>query len=75
MIKIFKDNDTKVVTQGVYNSLYKPLGYKPVEATKPVAPVQPKVEEPKVEELKIEETVVEKVVKKESSENKKKRGE
>jgi len=85
MIKIFKDNDTKVVTQGVYNSLYKPLGYKPVEATKPVAPIQPKVEEtvveepkveePKVEELKVEEPKVEKVVKKESSGNKKKRGE
>ena len=30
MIRIFKDNDIKVVTQGAYNSLYKPLGYKPI---------------------------------------------
>lgn len=75
MIKIFKDNDTKVVTQGVYNSIYKPLGYKPVEVAKPVVTIQPKVEEPKVEEPEIKEVKVEKATKKESSGNKRKRGE
>ena len=64
MIRIFKDNDVKVVTQGVYNNLYKPLGYKPViEESKPKAVVkEPKVEKPK------EETVV-----KESSKTTRKR--
>ena len=65
MIKIIKGKDTKVVTQGVYNSLYKPLGYKPIEDAKKVAPSKPKVEEPKVEEE----------VKKESSQIKRRRGE
>lgn len=27
MIRIYKDNDVKVVTQGAYNTFYKPLGY------------------------------------------------
>ena len=35
MIRIFKDNDIKVVTQGVYTNLYAPLGYKPVIEEKP----------------------------------------
>lgn len=35
MIRIFKDNDVKIVTQGVYNNLYKPLGYKPIIEEKP----------------------------------------
>ena len=65
MIKIIKGKDTKVVTQGVYNSLYKPLGYQPVETTKKVVTAKPKVEEPKVEEE----------VKKESSQIKRRRGE
>lgn len=48
MIRIFKDNDVKVVTNGVYNQLYKPLGYKPViEEEKPRVVVQtPKDEKP-----------------------------
>ena len=29
MIKIFKNKDIKIVTNGVYKSLYEPLGYKP----------------------------------------------
>lgn len=45
MIRIYKDNDIKVVTQGVYNNLYKPLGYKLVieEKTQPVK-VETKIE-------------------------------
>ena len=70
MIKIFKGNDTKVVTQGVYNSIYKPLGYQPVETTKKVVTAKPKVEEPKVEEPKAEVEI-----KKESSKTKRRRGE
>lgn len=27
MIRIYKDNNVKVVTQGAYNTFYKPLGY------------------------------------------------
>ena len=75
MIKIIKGKDTKVVTQGVYNSLYKPLGYKPIEDAKKVAPSKPKVEEPKVKEPKVEEPKVEEEVKKESSQIKRRRGE
>ena len=80
MIRIVKNNDVKVVTQGVYNSLYKPLGYKPIEDAKKVAPSKPKVEEPKVEEPKVgepkvEELKVEEEVKKESSQIKRRRGE
>lgn len=30
MIRICKDNDIQVVTKGAYETLYKPLGYKPV---------------------------------------------
>lgn len=28
MIRIYKDNDTKVVTKGAYEQFYKSLGYK-----------------------------------------------
>lgn len=53
MIRIFKDNDVKLVTNGVYNSLYKPLGYKPViEEIKKEPVVQPKKEEVKPEQIK-----------------------
>lgn len=71
MIRIYKDNDVKLVTQGVYNSMYKPLGYKPIiEETKPKAVVkEPKVEEPKVVEPKEQD-----VVKESSKTNKKRRG-
>ena len=79
MIKIYKNNDYKVVTNGVFKSIYEPLGYKPVVENKKVVKVQPKVEEPKVEEPKIEEPKVEEPVelepKKESSRPKRKRGE
>ena len=66
MIRIFKGNDIKFVTQGVYNSLYKPLGYKPIiEETK-----QPKVVKP-IEEIKQPKTIQhnkKKIETKESSE-------
>ena len=54
MIRIFKDNDVKLVTNGVYNSLYKPLGYKPIieEPKKEPVVVQPKKEEVKPEQTK-----------------------
>jgi len=53
MIRIFKENDIKVVTNGVYNSLYKPLGYKPViEEVKEEQVIQPKKEEVKPEKTK-----------------------
>ena len=53
MIRIFKDNDVKLVTNGVYNSIYKPLGYKPIIEEKKVEPVvQPKKEEVKPEQIK-----------------------
>ena len=41
MLRIYKDNDVKVVTNGVYNSLYKPLGYKPVIESKPITEKKP----------------------------------
>lgn len=51
MIRIYKDNDIKLVTQGVYKNLYEPLGYKPVieekKETKVVQPTKIKTEEPK----------------------------
>ena len=47
MIRIFKDNDIKVVTQGVYDNLYKPLGYKPVIEEKPIKAVVKETVEPK----------------------------
>ena len=65
MIRIFKDNDVKLVTQGVYKNLYEPLGYKPViEEKKATIPVQPK-----------EEVIKEPKQNKESSKYKKDRGE
>lgn len=85
MIKIFKNNDYKVVTRGVFESIFKPLGYKQVETPKKVVSVQPKVVEPKeVEEPKVVEPKVAKPkakepkepeLKKESSSTKRKRGE
>lgn len=74
MIKIYKNNDYKVVTNGVFKSIYEPLGYKPVVENKKVVKVQPKIEEPKIEEPKVEEPV-ELEPKKESSRPKRKRGE
>lgn len=34
MIKIYKNNDIKVVTKGVFENLFKPLGYEQVKVTK-----------------------------------------
>lgn len=71
MIRIFKDNDVKVVTNGVYNQLYKPLGYKPVIEEK-----KSKVVVQKQEELKPEEPILEDIKEnKESSRPRRKRGE
>lgn len=69
MIRIYKDNDIKVVTQGVYKNLYQPLGYKIIieeKKEKAVIKEEPKVEEPK------EKTVI---IKESSKTNKRKRGE
>lgn len=71
MIRIFKDNDVKVVTNGVYNQLYKPLGYKPIIEEKKSKVVVQKVEETKPEEPKPED--INEI--KESSTPKRKRGE
>lgn len=30
MLRIYKDNDLKIVTRGAYESFYKPLGYKQI---------------------------------------------
>lgn len=66
MIRIYKDNDVKVVTKGVYNSLYKPLGYKPIiEEKKPKVVIQ----QPK------DETVTKPDENKESSRTRRTRGE
>lgn len=55
MIRIFKDNDVKLVTNGVYNSLYKPLGYKPIIEVKEEPKKEPVVVQPKKEEVKPEQ--------------------
>ena len=46
MIRIYKDNDQKLVTKGAYETFYKPLGYKTVIENKPQ-----KIEEPKEEKI------------------------
>lgn len=78
MIRIYKGNDVKVVTQGVYKSLYAPLGYKQIiEEKKPKVVNQPK-NKVKEEPVKKEELVKEeepKEIIKESSNTKRKRGE
>lgn len=78
MIKIYKSNDYKVVTRGAFESIFKPLGYQPVETPKKVVSVQPKKVEPEVTEPKSTEKIVRKprtsVAKKESSNTKRKRG-
>lgn len=71
MIRIYKDNDVKLVTQGVYNSMYKPLGYKPIIEEKKSKVAVQTVEETKPEEPKPED--VKEV--KESSKPKRRRGE
>lgn len=46
MIRIYKDNNQKLVTKGAYETFYKPLGYKTVIENKPR-----KIEEPKEEKI------------------------
>lgn len=71
MIRIFKDNDVKVVTNGAYKQLYKPLGYKPIIEEKKSKVVVQKQEEAKTEEINSgDNTEI-----KESSRPKRKRGE
>lgn len=73
MIRIFKDNDVKVVTQGVYKNLYKPLGYQPVIEIKPEVKAEVK---PEVKVVVKEEVTVKPNENKESSKTtKKKKGE
>ena len=49
MIRISKDNDFKEVTKGVYESIFKPLGYKPVIKAKEVK-VKKTISKPKVDD-------------------------
>ena len=65
MIRIFKDNDVKLVTQGVYKNLYKPLGYKPI--------IEEKKEKTVVEKPKVEKPQEVKIVKESSESTKRKR--
>lgn len=67
MIRIFKDNDVKVVTQGVYKNLYQPLGYKPI--------IEEKKEKTVVKEPKIEKPQEKKIVKESSKPTRRKRSE
>lgn len=67
MIRIFKDNDIKVVTQGVYNNLYKPLGYKPI--------IEEKKAKASVKEVKVEKPQEPNENKESSKINKRNRGE
>lgn len=46
MIRIYKDDNQKLVTKGAYETFYKPLGYKTVIENKPQ-----KIEEPKEEKI------------------------
>lgn len=47
MIRIYKDNDFKVVTKGAYNNFYKPLGYNIiVEQEKTITEKSKKVDKP-----------------------------
>ena len=52
MIRISKGNDFKEVTKGVYESIFKPLGYEPVIEVKEVKEVKVKktVSKPKVDD-------------------------
>ena len=53
MIRIYKDDNQKLVTKGAYETFYKPLGYKIVLDIKPQ-----KIEEPKEEtKVQLEEVV------------------
>ena len=54
MIRIYKDNDTKVVTKGAYEQFYKSLGYNVVLDTIDVGEetVETEVQDKVVEEVK-----------------------
>lgn len=55
MIRIFKNNETRVVTKGAYESFFKPLGYEVAidMVEKPKKVEKPKTEKSKNEGLKI----------------------
>lgn len=55
MIKITDGINTREVTLGMYESLYRNMGYKPVDAIKNEPKKEIKVEQPKIEEPKKEE--------------------
>ena len=70
MIRIYKDNDVKQVTIGVYKQLYEPLGYKTVIDAPEIKAEdikEEKVVQPIEEEKKSEQTI-------KSSKNKKRKG-
>lgn len=52
MIKIYKNNETKVVTKGAYESFFKPLGYQIIVDMVEEKPK--KVDKPKIETNKNE---------------------
>lgn len=67
MIKIYKDNDVKVVTKGAYENIYKSLGYNLViDVTEPepqvviTEPVIAKDEEPIEVSKQVNKTVTQK---------------
>ena len=49
MIRIYKNNDTKVVTRGAFEQFYKPLGYNIVLDT--IDTIEEKVEDSKEDSL------------------------
>lgn len=56
MIRIHKNNETRVVTKGAYESFFKPLGYQIIVdmvEEKPKKVEKPKTEKPKNEGMKI----------------------
>ena len=62
MIRIYKDTDIKVVTQGAYDTFYKSLGYnviidEPKSIVEPKNIVEPKVGNDILGETKDKETV------------------
>lgn len=62
MIRIFKNNDTVVVTKGAYEQFYKPLGYQPVIEKVKVEVKEKTTSKPKVEKNDNEKSGENKVV-------------
>lgn len=62
MIRIFKNNDTVVVTKGAYEQFYKPLGYQPVIEKVKVEVKEKTTIKPKVEKNDNEKSGENKVV-------------